>query len=101
MYRLIYAYYALILSCPSGLREYALTSALKDSRFSPITRDEIPKLTVSVSILQHFEEAEDYMDWEIGVHGIRIEYINEKGNKRTATYLPKVAVEQGKDSTLM
>uniref|UniRef100_A0A6M2DHH1 AMMECR1 domain-containing protein n=1 Tax=Xenopsylla cheopis TaxID=163159 RepID=A0A6M2DHH1_XENCH len=81
----------------SGLREYALTSALKDSRFSPITRDEIPKLTVSVSILQHFEEAEDYMDWEIGVHGIRIEYINEKGNKRTATYLPKVAVEQGWD----
>lgn len=35
-----------------GLREYAITSALKDSRFSPITRDELPRLTVSVSILQ-------------------------------------------------
>lgn len=72
-----------------------MTSGLKDSRFPPITRDEIPKLTVSVSILQHFEDADDYMDWEVGVHGIRIEFINEKGNKRTATYLPKVAVEQG------
>jgi hypothetical protein len=36
----------------SGLKEYALTSALKDSRFDPITREELPKLTVSVSILQ-------------------------------------------------
>lgn len=36
----------------NGLKEYALTSALKDSRFDPITRDELPRLTVSVSILQ-------------------------------------------------
>lgn len=36
----------------SGLREYAITSALKDSRFAPISRDEFSRLTVSVSILQ-------------------------------------------------
>lgn len=70
-------------------------SALKDSRFSPITRDEFPKLYVSVSILRHFEDGADYLDWEVGVHGIRIEFHNEKGNKRTATYLPEVAPEQG------
>lgn len=35
-----------------GLREYALTSALKDSRFDPISREELPRLNVSVSILQ-------------------------------------------------
>lgn len=35
-----------------GLREYALTSSLRDSRFPPIGRDEFSKLTVSVSILQ-------------------------------------------------
>lgn len=78
-----------------GLREYAITSALKDSRFSPITRDEVPRLTVSVSILQHFEEAEDYLDWNLGKHGIRIEFISERGSKRTATYLPQIATEQG------
>lgn len=50
---------------------------------------------VSVSILRHFEDGVDYLDWEIGVHGIRIEFHNEKGNKRTATYLPDVATEQG------
>lgn len=79
----------------AGLREYAITSALKDSRFSPITRDEFPRLTVSVSILQGFEEARGYLDWTLGIHGIRIEFLNERGCKRTATYLPQVATEQG------
>ncbi|XP_054943350.1 AMMECR1-like protein isoform X4 [Physeter macrocephalus] len=78
----------------SGLREYTLTSALKDSRFPPLTREELPKLFCSVSLLTNFEDASDYLDWEVGVHGIRIEFINEKGVKRTATYLPEVAKEQ-------
>ncbi|RZC39400.1 AMMECR1-like protein [Asbolus verrucosus] len=85
------------MNLQSGLREYAVTSAFKDSRFSPVTREEFPKLSVSVSILRHFEDGDDYLDWEVGVHGIRIEFVNEKGNKRTATYLPEVASEQGWD----
>ena len=32
---------------------------------------------------------------QVGVHGVRIEFINEKGHKKTATYLPEVAIEQG------
>ncbi|KAH9498539.1 AMME chromosomal region protein 1-like [Bulinus truncatus] len=84
-------------SLHSGLREYAITSAVKDSRFDPITKEEFPKLHCSVSLLTHFEEAMDYLDWELGSHGIRIEFINEKGHKKTATYLPEVAVEQGWD----
>ncbi|CAH0382409.1 unnamed protein product [Bemisia tabaci] len=81
----------------SGLREYAVTSAFKDPRFSPISADEFSRLHVSVSILRHFEDGSDYTDWEVGVHGIRIEFPNEKGHKRTATYLPEVASEQGWD----
>ena len=79
----------------SGLREYATTSAFKDTRFNPITIDEVPRLHVSVSILRHFEDDLGYLDWEIGVHGIRIEFLNERGLKRSATYLPEVAAEQG------
>jgi len=79
----------------AGLREYAVTSAFKDSRFPPIGRDEFTKLHVSVSILRHFEDASDYLDWEVGIHGIRIEFLNDRGSKRTATYLPEVAPEQG------
>lgn len=40
------------LNLHMGLREYSLTSALKDSRFDPISREELPRLNVSVSILQ-------------------------------------------------
>ncbi len=74
---------------------YPLRSAFKDSRFPPINRDEFSKLHCSVSILRHFEEGSDYLDWQVGVHGIRIEFHNERGSKRTATYLPEVAPEQG------
>lgn len=47
------------------------------------------------NISQNFEDADNYLDWTIGVHGIRIEFLNERGSKRSATYLPKVASEQG------
>ena len=48
-----------------------------------------------MSILTDFEEAGDYLDWEPGTHGIRIEFLNDKGHKKTATYLPEVALDQG------
>lgn len=69
-------------------------SAFKDSRFSPISVDEISALHVSVSILCNFQDGSDYLDWEVGTHGIRIEFHSDRG-RRTATYLPEVAVEQG------
>ena len=69
---------------------------MKDTRFNPVAREELPRLFVSVSILCHFEDGADFMDWEIGIHGIRIEFFNERGVKKTATYLPEVPPEQGK-----
>lgn len=83
----------------SGLQEYAITSATKDSRFSAISKSEFHRLHCSISLLIKFEEAKDYLDWQIGKHGVRIEFHNEKGHKRTATYLPEVAHEQGWDHT--
>lgn len=70
-------------------------SAFQDRRFSPITSREVPWLSCGVSLLTDFEEGEDYLDWEIGKHGIWIEFINDHGHRRTATYLPEVMVEQG------
>lgn len=78
-----------------GLRDYAIQSATKDERFPPINLNELANLYVSVSILTRFEEANSYLDWEVGVHGIRIEFYTERGGKRSATYLPEVASEQG------
>ncbi|KAI8141873.1 AMMECR1 domain-containing protein [Fennellomyces sp. T-0311] len=79
----------------TGLKQYALTSALQDRRFNPITLREVNRLSCGVSLLTHFEEGKDYLDWEMGKHGIWIEFINDQGHKRTATYLPEVMPEQG------
>ena len=71
---------------------------MKDNRFAPVSKEELPRLRVSVSILCHFENGADYLDWEVGKHGIRIEFASDRGgSKRTATYLPEVATEQGWD----
>ncbi|KAI9104744.1 AMMECR1 domain-containing protein [Phlyctochytrium arcticum] len=79
----------------SGLKDYALTSALRDRRFSPITSAELPKLSCAVSLLTEFEDGDGHLDWEVGKHGIWIEFEDASGRKRTATYLPEVASEQG------
>jgi len=81
----------------TGLRDYALTSALRDSRFNPITAAELPRLSCKVSLLSCFEEARGWDDWTVGVHGIQIEFVDPEGHTRSATYLPEVAPEQGWD----
>ncbi len=43
------------LSLHDGLKEYALTSALRDTRFNPIHKDELSDLNCSVSLLTNFE----------------------------------------------
>mmetsp|Transcript_8315 Transcript_8315/g.17283 ORF Transcript_8315/g.17283 Transcript_8315/m.17283 type:complete len:184 (+) Transcript_8315:1-552(+) len=78
-----------------SLKQYALHSALQDRRFKPITLDELPMLRVGVSLLIQFEECEKgCYDWEVGRHGIIIEFANG-GRNYNATYLPEVASEHG------
>ncbi|KAG8698103.1 hypothetical protein FRC08_006136 [Ceratobasidium sp. 394] len=55
-----------------GVKEYALISALHDHRFRPIEEKELRKLECCVSLLTDFEDAESYLDWEVGTHGIYI-----------------------------
>ena len=70
-------------------------SAMEDHRFPPITEEEVPNLNVSVSLLRHFEQGSDYLDWEIGKHGIDIKFRLENGQLGSATFLPEVMVEHG------
>lgn len=84
-----------------GLKDYAITSALHDTRFNPITLAELPTLEVAVTLLTDFEPCSDPLVWELGVHGIKISFY-ERHRRYSATYLPDVAVEQGwtKEETL-
>jgi len=58
----------------SSLGEYALTSALKDHRFNPISLQEVKYLRVAVSLLVNYEECANYKDWTVGLHGIIIKF---------------------------
>ncbi|KAK2609129.1 hypothetical protein QQS21_002356 [Conoideocrella luteorostrata] len=84
-----------------GLPEYATISALHDSRFSRVSKGELPMLQAAVTLLTDFEEADDAYDWEVGTHGIKLSF-TDRGHRYGATYLPDVAAEQGwtKDETL-
>ncbi|KAL3951907.1 hypothetical protein ACCO45_013624 [Purpureocillium lilacinum] len=84
-----------------GIPEYAVISAVHDSRFPPVTRAELPELQAAVTLLTDFEEVDDPYDWEIGTHGIRLSFY-DRGRRYGATYLPDVAAEQGwtQDETL-
>ncbi|KAH8693012.1 AMMECR1 domain-containing protein [Talaromyces proteolyticus] len=77
-----------------GLKTYALTSAFDDTRFSPIPSSQMPSLSCSLTLLSDFEPCTDAMDWELGLHGLRISFIH-RSRRYGATYLPDVAVEQG------
>ncbi|GAA5850442.1 hypothetical protein JCM8547_001876 [Rhodosporidiobolus lusitaniae] len=59
-----------------GLTEYAKVSAFEDHRFDPITAKELPRLECGVSLLTDFERCDDYLDWELGTHGVYVEFAN-------------------------
>ncbi|KAG5239532.1 AMMECR1 domain-containing protein [Salix suchowensis] len=80
----------------TGFQDYALTSALRDRRFPPIQAKELPALECTVSILTDYETASHYLDWEVGKHGLIIEFTDPNNNaRRSATYLPEVAAHEG------
>lgn len=107
-----------------GLAQYALISAFQDSRFARIEEAELESLECGISLLTNFEEATSYLDWTIGVHGVRITFPHPSllaappspssapsplssassvptrsmlRHKFSATYLPEIASEQGWD----
>ena len=79
----------------SQLQRYSLIAALNDSRFEPVTEEELPSLRCEISLLSNFEKIENPLDWEIGKHGIEIEFAGTKGGKdiHRGTFLPNVAPE--------
>lgn len=79
-----------------GIKDYALTSALHDRRFNPVTANEISCLQCTVSLLTNYEDAQNYLDWEVGKHGLLIEFSDKQaGCTRSATYLPEIAENEG------
>jgi uncharacterized protein (TIGR00296 family) len=80
-----------------SLGDYAIKSGIDDSRFSPIDISELSSIKCTVSILHSFQKCDHHLDWVVGLHGITVEFTIPSVSSRVyrATFLPKVAQEQG------
>jgi AmmeMemoRadiSam system protein B/AmmeMemoRadiSam system protein A len=79
-----------------SIPEIALSSALQDSRFEPLTKSELEKISISITVLTPPHTVNSYKDIIIGKHGIILEK-TVNGLTRSAVFLPQVAGEQGWD----
>ncbi len=70
----------------------AAQSAANDPRFSPLARDELPQVSLEVSVLSPLVPVPGPEDIALGRHGV----ILAKGDRR-AVFLPQVATETGWD----
>ena len=74
--------------------EAAVASALEDPRFPPVTPEELPEITIEISILDPPMDLTDPKGFDAQRHGIII----QRG-LRHGLLLPKVAQEEGWNAT--
>jgi AmmeMemoRadiSam system protein A len=72
------------------VRDVALSSAFDDPRFPPLSRDELDRVTIEVSVLSPFRRTRDAAEITVGTHGILV-----RRGGRSGLLLPQVATEQG------
>ncbi len=74
------------------VRERAISAASHDSRFPPVTPDELNQIDIELSVLTRPRRVSGHQEIELGRHGI----IMTKGSQR-AVFLPQVPLQQGWD----
>ena len=76
---------------PEAVRKAAVSAALEDPRFPPVSLAEMPALTIEVSVLGPLAPSSPDAV-EVGRHGVVVRH-----EGRSALLLPQVATEQGWD----
>ena len=74
------------------VRDVAVAAAFEDTRFTPVTSDEWPRIDIEVSVLTPMAPVSDISSIQPGTHGLYI----RKGY-RSGLLLPQVATEYGWD----
>ena len=72
------------------VRDTAISACSQDSRFKPVSEDELDKLDYEVSVLSVPEKINNWQEIELGKHGVII-----KKGLRSGVFLPQVATETG------
>ncbi|MGB9776861.1 MAG: AmmeMemoRadiSam system protein B [Anaerolineae bacterium] len=74
------------------VQEMAVAAATEDPRFPPLTREELGRVRLEISVLSPFRRLTDPAQIEVGTHGLLILKGGQQG-----LLLPQVAVEEGWD----
>ncbi|NLI47595.1 MAG: AmmeMemoRadiSam system protein B [Acidobacteria bacterium] len=75
-----------------AVADMAVNAAVRDPRFPPVTRDELRKLRIEISVLSPLAPCPDPQTVQVGKHGL---VIQKSG--RSGLLLPQVPVEWGWD----
>ncbi|MBN2814331.1 MAG: AmmeMemoRadiSam system protein B [Bacteroidales bacterium] len=70
------------------VQEMAVSAAMHDRRFIPVTSDELNKIHIEISVLTPMRKITDIAEIEMGKHGIYI-----KKGSHSGTFLPQVALQ--------
>ncbi len=70
----------------------AVSAAVEDFRFDPVTADELPEINIEISVLSPLRIVEDISEVEVGKHGLYM----VRGHRR-GLLLPQVATDYGWD----
>jgi len=73
-----------------SVKEMTISSALHDYRFPPVSKKEVPEITIEISVLTPLRKINSIEEIQLGVHGIYI-----KKDIHSGTFLPQVADSTG------
>lgn len=74
------------------VRQKAIDAAVHDSRFSPMTFEELEEVKIEISVLSPQRKIDSWQEIELGKHGVVI-----KKGLRGGVFLPQVATESNWD----
>jgi MEMO1 family protein len=77
--------------------DLAVQSAQYDSRFAPVTLEELPHIDIQISVLTPLQQVKDVREIIIGRHGLQIKGRTAGGRLASGTLLPQVASERNWD----
>lgn len=73
------------------IRNMAISSATRDPRFSPVTKDELAEIEIEISVLSVPQKISDPNQVQPGIHGVVV----SRDPRHQGVFLPQVATEQG------
>lgn len=72
------------------IQRMAIAAAIEDTRFLPVTQEELPEIKIEISVMTPKKKIDDWKKIVLGKHGVVIQ-----NSFRSGTFLSQVAVETG------